>query len=367
MVREAIELTFGTITADALGRMLDHELGDRRALDAFTKRGAARSQAFGPRLIAHFFAGNVPHPGIVSICCGLLLKSANLVKMSSRDAVFPQLFVESLRDTDAELADCVATMVWSRDDTEFTKTLMTEADAVIAYGDDQSIAALRQITPTRAKFLAYGHKFSLGLICRESMTPERLSALAESAAIDASVYDQQGCLSPQAFCVEQGGALPARRFAEALAREMAIYQSRVPRGMLTTAEAASFATVRSEYEFRAASDNRVAVWASQDRNDWMVIYEDDPIFKPSCLNRVVYVKPIENLPAMVQLAQPFAGKISTVGVSHLNERVDSLASELARLGVHRICPIGQMQRPPLTWHHDGRPNLADLVTWVDLG
>jgi len=24
-----------------------------------------------------------------------------------------------------------------------------------------------------------------------------------------------------------------------------------------------------------------------------------------------------------------------------------------------------MQFPPLTWHHDGRSSLADLVTWID--
>ena len=43
----------------------------------------------------------------------------------------------------------------------------------------------------------------------------------------------------------------------------------------------------------------------------------------------------------------------------------AFAGELARMGVHRVCPIGQMQRPPLSWHHDGRPNLADLVQWTD--
>ena len=46
-------------------------------------------------------------------------------------------------------------------------------------------------------------------------------------------------------------------------------------------------------------------------------------------------------------------------------RLEHLATELARWGVTRICPIGQMQNPPLTWRHDGRPSLADLVSWTD--
>ena len=37
----------------------------------------------------------------------------------------------------------------------------------------------------------------------------------------------------------------------------------------------------------------------------------------------------------------------------------------AAWGVTRVCPLGQMQNPPLTWRHDGRPALGDFVTWVD--
>ena len=60
------------------------------------------------------------------------------------------------------------------------------------------------------------------------------------------------------------------------------------------------------------------------------------------------------------------GKVSTVAVAAPPERLKELAPQLARWGVTRICPPGQMQNPPLTWRHDGRPALGDLVTWTDL-
>ena len=34
-------------------------------------------------------------------------------------------------------------------------------------------------------------------------------------------------------------------------------------------------------------------------------------------------------------------------------------------GALRVCALGDMQCPPLAWRHDGRPALADLVTWCD--
>jgi hypothetical protein len=367
MVNEAIDLIFGAITYESLGELLDRELGNRRVLDEFCLRGRLQSRATAPRLIAHFLAGNVPVPGIVSICCGLLLRSANLVKTSSRDPVFPTLFVESLREVDAELAECVATLDWARGELSLTQTALEDAEGVIAYGDDHTISALRQLAPPAAKFLGYGHKISFAVIAKEAMTEENLPRLAQAAAFDASVYDQQGCLSPHVFYIEERGQFGPRKFAAALADAMAAYQARVPRGQLSVEEAAQITQFRSSYEFRAASDKRIGVWGSPTGNDWSVIYDDSPAFVPSCLNRIVFVKPTDGYKRVLDAIQKFATNVSTVGVAPMNERALAFAGDLAKMGVHRVCPIGQMQRPPLSWHHDGRPNLADLVSWTDLG
>jgi hypothetical protein len=379
MVNEAIDLTFGAITYESLGELLDRELGNRRVLDEFCLRGRVQTRAMAPRLIVHFLAGNVPAPGIVSICGGLLLRSANLVKMSARDPVFPTLFLESVREVDAELADCVATLDWPRGELALTQAAVGDADAVIAYGDDHTVSALRQLTPPTAKFTGYGHKISFAVVAKEAMTEENLPHLAHAAAFDASVYDQQGCLSPHVFYVEERGQFGPRKFAAALADAMAAYQTRVPRGQLSVEEAAQVVKFRTGYEFAAASDRRLGVWPSPTENDppslgdeqqrasWAVIYDDSPAFVPSCLNRIVFVKPTDGYKRVLDAIQRFASSVSAVGVAPMNERALAFASDLARMGVHRVCPIGQMQRPPLSWHHDGRPNLADLVNWTDLG
>jgi hypothetical protein len=129
---------------------------------------------------------------------------------------------------------------------------------------------------------------------------------------------------------------------------MAVYQARVPRGQLSVEEAAQIAKLRGAYEFRSASDRTVAVWASEDTNAWLVIYEEDPMFTPSCLNRVVFVKPIEQLESIPQLVQRFASNLSTVGLAPINKRTSAFAGELAKVGVNRVCPVGQMQRPRLS-------------------
>jgi hypothetical protein len=68
----------------------------------------------------------------------------------------------------------------------------------------------------------------------------------------------------------------------------------------------------------------------------------------------------------LESADAVRGQVSTVGLAAPEEQARDLALGLARWGVTRICPLGQMQNPPLTWRHDGRPALGDLVTWTDL-
>jgi hypothetical protein len=368
MIGEAIELTFGVITADALGHALDCELGDRRMLDGFVKRQARLVRASGPALIVHFLAGNLPAPAILSICRGLLLKAGNLVRASSRETVLPRLFVESLRATDRDLADCVALMNWPREDAATTQAAINAADAVIAYGNDETVSGLRARARSGQRFVGYGHKLSLGMLARETVTAARIGELCAAAAFDVSVYDQQGCLSPHAFYVETGGEIAPREFAEQLAGAMEVVRRRLPRGALAMGAVARLASLRHESEFRAASDPGLAVWAPPDPQapEWMVICEHDPVFRPSCLNRVVYVKPVDDLRQAVEALRAFSGRISTVGLAAADARTLPLTDALTELGVHRICRIGQMQRPPLAWHHDGRPTVADLVTWTDL-
>ncbi|HEU0040218.1 MAG TPA: acyl-CoA reductase, partial [Verrucomicrobiae bacterium] len=83
------------------------------------------------------------------------------------------------------------------------------------------------------------------------------------------------------------------------------------------------------------------------------------------LHRFIYVKAVADLAEALRAADPVRGKVSTVGIAVPDDQAQEIAVRLARWGATRVCPLGQMQNPPLTWRHDGRPALGDLVTWTD--
>jgi hypothetical protein len=187
----------------------------------------------------------------------------------------------------------------------------------------------------------------------------------DRAARDVVAWNQLGCLSPHVIYVQAGGAVSPEKFAELLAEILAERELSEPRGDLPVESAAAIASRRSIYELRAAHLPDTRHWCSQGSTAWTVVYEADPRFQLSCLNRFIYVKEVKDLTEALQSADSVRGKVSTVGLAVAEYKAQELATELARWGATRVCPLGQMQNPPLLWRHDGRPTLSDLVTWTD--
>jgi hypothetical protein len=142
-------------------------------------------------------------------------------------------------------------------------------------------------------------------------------------------------------------------------------ESCVPRGKISTEESAAIASRRAMYETLAAHRGDIKLWSSQGSTAWTVVFEHQVRFHLSPLNRFIFVKPVPDVASVFPGIDELHGKISTVGLAAAPEKTPELARQFARWGVTRICPLGQMQSPPLTWRHDGRPALGDLVTWTD--
>jgi hypothetical protein len=242
--------------------------------------------------------------------------------------------------------------------------LFQEADCVTATGGDESLAAIRQRVPLRARFLSHGHRVSFAFVAAEVLSGFTARKLVSHAADDVVTWDQLGCLSPHVLYVERGGSVAGEKFAELLAEELARRETTEPRGALQPADAAAIASRRGFYQVRASHSRGTQLWCSEGSTAWTVVYEDDARFQTSCLHRFIYVKGVSDVAEALRGADGVRGQVSTVGLAAVGEKAQELATQFARWGATRVCPLGQMQNPPLTWRHDGRPSLGDLVTWT---
>ena len=88
-----------------------------------------------------------------------------------------------------------------------------------------------------------------------------------------------------------------------------------------------------------------------------MIYEDAPAFRPTAGRRTVRVHPLRDardLPALLP-----AGEIECVGLARIDPA--PLVAALRARGVARVCPVGRMQRPPLSWPRGQHPPLGALL------
>ena len=319
----------------------------------------------GPEFLVHIAAGNIPNPALMSLTLGLLTRSAQFVKCASGAAFLPRLFAHSIYHADPKLGACLELAEWRGGNHELETALFSKADCLTATGGDETLAAIRRQLPAQVRFLGYGRRVSFGFVAREVLRDEMISEIVSHAADDVTAWDQNGCLSPHVIYVEERGAVESDKFAALLAAELAKREAGEPRGRISPEEAAAIATRRAVHETLAAHRADAKIWQSHNSTAWTVVFEHDVRFQFSCLNRFIYVKPVPDLNAVMQGVDEIRGKVSTVGVAAPPERTKELALRFARWGATRICPLGQMQNPPLAWRHDGRPALGDLVTWTD--
>jgi len=365
-----LDAFFKQLTPAAFQALLEQDLGHPERLDQMTanvqeQRTNRASIAIAPELLVHIAPGNLPNPALMCMVLGVLSRSAQFVKCASGTALLPRLFAHSLYEVEPKLGACLEVADWPGGKAELEQALFDEASCVTVTGSDETLAELRKRIPSTVRFLGFGSRLSFAYVAHEVLSGLHARKVAECAARDVTAWNQLGCLSPHVIYVQAGGALGPDKFAELLAEVLAERELSEPRGDLPVETAAVIASRRSIYELRAAHSPDTRHWCSQGSTAWTVVYEADPRFQISCLNRFVYVKQVQSLTEALQEADHVRGKVSTVGLAAAEHKSQELATELARWGVTRVCPLGQMQEPPLTWRHDGRPALGDLVTWTD--
>jgi hypothetical protein len=368
MIRMVLDRMAADWRAPRLRELLRREFGDPLVLDGFRPepRGGGLRAAFGPRLSVHVFSGNVPGVAVTSIIRSLLVKSATLGKAAIGEPLLAALFARGIAEADPELGACLAVTYWPGGDEAMERAALEHADAVIVYGGAEAVASIRSRTPASARFLGYGPRVSLGVITREALAGDGARPAARAAAMDASTFDQQGCVSPHVFYVEAGGDLTPDAWAGLLADAMAAVEAELPRGTLAPGESSAIRQARGEAEFLAAGTAGVRLHASAEGTAWTVIYDPRPGFVPSCLNRLVRVKPVATAEEAGSELAPLAGVLQTVGVAASPERTARIAAALAGHGVSRVARVGEMAWPPPWWRHDGHPPLGELVRWAEV-
>lgn len=343
--RQELEPWIGTFDGTSLASLLEAQLGSALALDAWIPRGDTSCRAFPLSPLLHIVSGNTAHAAFQSVVRGLLIGCQNRVKL-------PSCGLPEFERWVAEAPTILGDLIEIRRD--LPEPWLDSVGALV-FGNQATLETFRERLPRSTRLIEHGPKLSIAVVFEPDV------CAAERVIQDVLAYDQRGCLSVQAVYIE-GGTDAAKAFAAQLATAMEIARTAQPRRAISLSDSGAISNARELARFRAANGSDVVLWESAGTTQWTVVYDHSPILMPGPLNGFVTVHP---LPPEVLLRDALGPEIAHLSTVAIHPFSDVHADRLDPLDVPRICPLGRSQQPPLFWHHDGRPPLADLVVWRD--
>jgi len=350
-VRAGLNVGFEPWTGDAFTRLVINELG------AIPERG--RRTAVGHPLTSVVLAGSIPMPSLLSIVLPLVLRSPVLCKPASRDLVTASLVAESIHTVDPLLGDCVAIVPFEKEDTTTARAFFA-SPCVVVTGSSETIQEVEsQLGPNQTR-LFYGHRVSVGAVNVAAIDAHSIASLTQRLAVDVSLWDQLGCLSPTHFYLVGGSDAQIDNFASSLAAALEAYEKQCPRGEITIDAAAGISRERSEAQMRNALGHNTRVLASEG-TQWTVVTEHDATLRAAPLHRFIRLSPVADTPELINTIAPMADVLAGVVLAGFTEGRAALARDLKGLGASRICEPGELQAPPLDWPRDNQPVLRAMI------
>ena len=365
-IGRALDDAFAPLAGGGIERWIAAELGAADVLDRLSSRGGGPARrAHGPEWMLHVYAGNVPAVPVWPMFAALLLKSALLAKTASREPLLAPLLARAIAAEDPGLGECLAVAWWKGGAGENDRAALGHAPAVLAFGGGSAIAATARSARPDAILSLHGPRVSVACVAREALAPAALEDIARRAALDVSLYDQQGCLSPHAIYVERGGRATPRDLAEALARALDAAALASPRADLDAEEAARARLYRAQAEFEAAAGgNATEVFGSPEGTGWTVVLERGARFEPGPGHRVVRVHAVDDLEEAIAALRTHAGDLEAVALEAAGPHGPKLQAAVAALGVPRVAALGRLQQPSPLGRHGGTGFLAPFVRWT---
>jgi hypothetical protein len=289
------------------------------------------------RVVGFVFPSNVPDPLAAHVFLALARGQAAYLKLSRRARGFGRALAGSLRAESRLLGDAL----FATDSKERFWKDASGLDAVVAYGDDGTVAGVRRRLVAGKPFTGRGRAWSAGAVFRSALRPSRIARTAADCARDVWLYDQRGCLSPQVFFVEGADRAPA--FAQALAGALGALARRYGR-------------VRRPYDLafsrRVFLDRLAAAGRGAADADAVVYLAGRGPVAPAGSGQVVAVKAFGGRRELGRELGRFGAGLRGLAVAgSASER--RRARRAVRAGV-RIAPAGRLQDPPLAWQWGGQ-------------
>lgn len=300
-------------------------------------------------VLVHVTPNNSPLLGVLGVIEGLLSGNVNVLKLARRDSSFAAIFYRELCSLDKTntFKDYIYIGKVSSSEKTYLKDLLSVADVVSAWGNEESIKSIKEMAPSRSRVVEWGHKISFAYVSKSTADDQEMY---RQLALEICNNEQMSCSSPQCVFLEDASFSDLKIFSKKLASALDIVSPTIERVIPGIAEMAELTVTREQVRLNSMFGNSELIVSA--KNDWRIYIEDNATLNTSPLFRTIWVKPLPPN-KIVHYLRPLKVYLQTVGISVLKNEVEELTRILFQAGVQRVRAIGEMTDSYLGEPHDG--------------
>ncbi|MFT5207504.1 MAG: hypothetical protein ACI9CF_001260 [Candidatus Omnitrophota bacterium] len=286
--------------------------------------------------------GNVPDPLFESVLLAWLNGSELSLKLSRKTQKFDKAFLRILQTLNKNQFNRIRTTALPEDFIKRSHTF----DSCIAYGSDETMQQISSTLGGKLSLDCRGHRLSIVILSPIDIKDG--VEVANLIARDTWLYDQRGCLSPQIVFMPANMDFIAeliKKAMDAINREHPMskrpYELQIERNIVIQRLQAQSMNQR---EVRVIGDKSdlAQPWAYQLEQGRMVHAHSGQIIA------LRQYETMDDIRKTVSLMRDYIHCIGLNGLG-LDKPMDYYAQALRLKSLRRLCPIGQMQSPPIGW------------------
>ncbi|PKM94548.1 MAG: acyl-CoA reductase [Firmicutes bacterium HGW-Firmicutes-1] len=356
-VEEYVRVAIDSLSKDALLKKVHTELRE----NPFTWRKVVegieeKEHPLG--VIVHIGAGNALGLSAFSVIEGLLTGNINILKLPENEGGLSSMLLMRLIEIEPLLKPYIYVLDVSSKDKEVICQLIGIANAVVVWGSDETIKAIRQLTPPRLPLIEWGHRLSFAYFTNNESIGKNLAGLARNICISDQLY----CSSPQCVFYETDDRREVDHFANQLAQHMESIAGQYLVQDRPLEIQAQITWIQELIKMEELLQLKRLI--TDENNTFGVMVDYNPGLKASPLFRNIWVMPIkrENL---FKLLRAHKGHLQTVGLCCEEQEFEELSKIFYTAGIHRITSCEAMSKNYSGEPHDGVYSLRNYVRIVN--
>ena len=292
-----------------------------------------------------------------SVLEGLLVGNVNLLKSPLTDGGLSVSLFEKLIEIEPKIKPYLYVFDVPSTDVATIQKLIDLSNAVVIWGGDQAISALRHLVPPNVKLIEWGHKLSFayvsaGMVKCFMNKHNVLDAQQINDTFDEIAYNM--CDTDQLYCNSAQG-IYADTSDQALLTEMGAYYLERLRRMADAHKRALPIGVRAKTALSRYTESLEALTQNKTlftTDTISVLVKPDSLLEGSIQFRNCWMKPLP-IDQLISTLAPHKGHLQTVGLACLPDEREALTDTLLKAGLVHIKSPKQMSALNLEEPHDG--------------